>query len=265
MKFDFHTHHDRCGHAVGGVREYIVAAKEKGLDLIGISDHTPAFALEEDQPWPGGAMATSQFPGYVEEVLGLKQEISGEIEVLLGIEADFLPESLEIYRKIIASYPFDYVIGSVHSFGGISIYDGTYWDSLDEKAKMAVKNSYYAHVAHSANSGLYDILGHVNALNRYYPGYTEVQTEVLDFTLKTIAASDVAVEINSSDDHWVPDAAFLERALYYDVKVTFGSDAHASNEVGRHFDEVRRLLREIGYKEWATFRQRRRTMVSLEE
>lgn len=75
MKFDYHTHHNRCGHATGTVRDYVIAAIEKGLQVIGISDHTPAFALEEDLPWPGGAMAKSEFPAYVDEVLALKKNL----------------------------------------------------------------------------------------------------------------------------------------------------------------------------------------------
>ncbi|SDM78355.1 histidinol-phosphatase (PHP family) [Paenibacillus jilunlii] len=69
-----------------------------------------------------GHSAKSEFPAYIAEVLALKKEFAGRIAVMLGIEADFLPQSLELYREIIAGYPFDYVIGSIHDFGGISIY-----------------------------------------------------------------------------------------------------------------------------------------------
>ncbi|AIQ73100.1 MULTISPECIES: histidinol-phosphatase HisJ family protein [Paenibacillus] len=265
MKFDYHTHHNRCGHATGTVRDYVIAAIEKGLQVIGISDHTPAFALEEDLPWPGGAMAKSEFPAYVDEVLALKKEFAGQIDVMLGIEADFLPDSLDIYRSVIASYPFDYVIGSIHNFGGISIYDGEYWDGLDQAGKLATKNLYYDYVSQSAKSGLYDILGHVDALKRYFPGYSGLWTEALDFTLQTVAASDVVLEINTSDDNCVPDTAFLERALFHGVKVTIGSDAHEPERVGDQFEEVRKNLQAIGYREWATFHKRVRTMVSLDQ
>lgn len=263
MKFDFHTHHERCGHAVGSVRDYIDAAIGQGLDMIGISDHTPFFASDEDHPSPDGSMAKSEFPVYIEEVLKLKEEYRGKIEVLLGIEADFLPEHLDLYRSVITSYPFDYVIGSVHEFAGIGIYDSAYWEGLTAAGKLEVKNLFYAYVAQSAKCGLYDILGHVDSLNRYFKGYPEIRTEAADVMLKAIAESDVAIEINSSDDLWVPDGDLLERALHYGVKVTFGSDAHEPERVGEHFAAVASHLYEIGYREWAVFRNRQRLMVPI--
>ncbi|MBW8352106.1 histidinol-phosphatase [Bacillus sp. IITD106] len=263
MKFDFHTHHERCGHATGSIREYINEAIEKGLHSIGISDHTPLFASEEDHPSPGGTMAKSEFPKYVQEVLELKKEYAGKIEVLLGVEVDFIPQHIDLYRKIINSYPFDYVIGSVHNYQGISIYDGKYWDSLTSQEKVKVKEKYYDYISQSAESRMFDILGHVDALKRYYSGYTDVRTEETDFTLKKIADNDVVIEINSSDENWAPGTDFLERALYFGVKVTFGSDAHKPEEVGNHFEAVKKQLKEIGFREWATFRERKRFMQPL--
>lgn len=263
MRFDFHTHHERCGHATGTLREYVTAAIENNLQIIGLADHLPLFAEQEDHPSPGGCMAKSEFPNYVNEVLQLKQEFAGKIDVLLGIEADFILDCLGLYRKILASYPFDYVIGSVHEFAGIGLYDSEHWDQLTHQGKLDLKNSYYYHVAQSAKSGLYDILGHVDALDRYMPDYKAYQTEIADETLQTIADNDIVIEINSSDEHWVPNGVLLERALHYGVKVTFGSDAHEPERVGDHFEEVRKHLLEVGYREWAIFNQRQRTMISL--
>ncbi|GGD95907.1 histidinol-phosphatase [Paenibacillus nasutitermitis] len=264
MKFDFHTHHERCGHATGTIRQYIIAAMDSGLDMIGISDHTPFFAQEQDRPSLTGCMAKSEFPAYVREVLELKAEFAGRIEVLLGIEADFIPDCLDLYRNILASYPFDYVIGSVHEFAGNGLYDKKQWEQLTVQGKLDLKNLYYDHVAQSAKSGLYDILGHVDALNRYFPGYPELRTEAADLTLQTIARHDVVMEINSSDDNWVPDGWLLERALHYGVKVTFGSDAHEPERVGEHFEAIKQHLLDIGYREWAIFRGRKRTMLPLD-
>lgn len=263
MKFDFHTHHERCGHATGSVRDYIESAIEQGLDMIGISDHTPFFASAEDRPSLTGSMAKSEFPKYIREVVELKKQYHGKIEVLLGIEADFLPEHLELYRSVIAAYPLDYVIGSVHEFAGIGIYDSAYWESLTAARKMEVKKLFYDYIAQSAKCGLYDILGHVDSLNRYFSGYSELRTEAADVMLKAVAESDVVIEINSSDNHWVPDGDLLERAHRYGVKVTFGSDAHEPERVGEHFAAVAGYLYDIGYREWAIFRHRERFMVPI--
>ena len=81
MKFDLHTHHERCGHAVGTIEDYIQAGIRHGLNVIGISDHSPYFADERDQAEPGIAMAKSDFSRYVDEVLRLKEkyQVIGEI------------------------------------------------------------------------------------------------------------------------------------------------------------------------------------------
>jgi len=89
MKFDLHTHHERCGHATGTIEDYIRSAIDAGLTAIGISDHSPYFAEKADCAQPGIAMAKSEFARYVEEVLQLKRKYEGRIEVLLGVESDF--------------------------------------------------------------------------------------------------------------------------------------------------------------------------------
>ncbi len=142
IKFDFHTHHDRCGHARGKIRDYIEAAIANGLNMIGISDHSPYFASEEDQAHPGIAMAKSSFATYVEEVLALKEEYKTKIDVLLGVESDFFPEHIPLYRKQYAQYPFDYIIGSVHHVNGINIFNRDRWDGLTKEEIKQTKDRY---------------------------------------------------------------------------------------------------------------------------
>jgi histidinol-phosphatase (PHP family) len=268
MKFDFHTHHERCGHAKGVIRDYIESAIHNGLDMVGISDHTPYFGSNDDRPEPGIAMAKSEFPNYVREVLDLKQEYQGKIEVLLGIEADFFPEHVEAYKSIFDQYPFDYIIGSVHQSGRVSIFNKKRWNGLTAKQKVEQKDKYYELIGDSARSGLYDILGHIDAMKGFYPEFSAIQTKVVEHTLKMVGEYDVAVEINTSGKmktvgNWYPADDMLELALFHNVKVTFGSDAHSPERVGDDFEEVRKKLKEIGFKEWAYFRQRQRYLTAL--
>jgi histidinol-phosphatase (PHP family) len=268
LKFDFHTHHDRCGHAAGNIREYIEAAIDHGLDMIGISDHSPYFFSEDDQPHPGIAMGKTQFSEYVSEVVQLKSEYKGKIDVLLGVESDFFPEHADLYRQQYHLYPFDYIIGSVHFVEGISIFKQDRWEGLSNKEKLQTKESYYQLIEESARSEIFQILGHIDAMKGFYPSFSTIQTETIDKTLKVITEFDLAIEVNTSGKTkdcggWYPADEILERALYYGVKATFGSDAHTPDRVGDDFELVRQRLKAIGYKEWAYFKSKKRFLATL--
>ncbi|GGE30103.1 histidinol-phosphatase [Pullulanibacillus camelliae] len=268
MVFDFHTHHERCGHATGRIQEYIEQAIAKGLQYIGISDHSPYFAEEEDHARPGLTMAKSDFPLYIEEVLQLKERYKSKIEVLLGVESDFFPEHASLYNTIYQHYPLDYIIGSVHFVNGKSIFDKQRWKGLSATDRLREKEDYYALIQQSAKSGMFDILGHIDAMKGYYPEFSEIETDVVDQTLKVIADCDVAIEINTSGKNkdcggWYPSQQILERACYYHVIPTFGSDAHVPERVGDEWEEVRNQLKYIGFTEWAIFQKRKRILLPL--
>ena len=270
MKFDLHTHHDRCGHASGQIEDYIRAAIRAGLTAIGISDHSPYFAKEEDHAHPGIAMARSEFGRYIEEVLRLKERYAGRIEVLLGVESDYFEESADLYRGIYAKYPFDYIIGSVHHTRGVSIFNRNRWKKLDEAGQLADKKEYYRLILGSARAGLFQVLGHIDAMKGYYPAFSDIAGAEadIDAVLQAVAEHDIAMEINTSGSTkdcggWYPSDELLERALHYGADVTFGSDAHVPARVADDWDNVQNRLREIGFKRWVFYRQKEKVVVAL--
>jgi histidinol-phosphatase (PHP family) len=200
MKFDLHTHHERCGHAIGTIREYIEYAYKQGLQVIGISDHSPYFAHVDDHPQPHITMAKSDFPYYVEEVLRLKKEFADKIEVLLGMESDFFPLHAEAYRSQYAKYPFDYIIGSVHQVNGVSIFNKSRFKTLTMPEKIAAKEAYYKLIQMSARSGMFQILGHIDAMKAFYPPFSDIPTTIVDETLKVIANEGVSIEVSLNGD-----------------------------------------------------------------
>ncbi|MNQ76808.1 Histidinol-phosphatase [compost metagenome] len=268
MKFDLHTHHERCGHAQDTIRDYIEAAIAAGLQVIGISDHSPYFGSQEDRAQPAIAMAKSEFPRYIEEVLLLKKEYAGKINVLLGVESDYFPEHVDIYRQEYAKYPFDYIIGSVHLSGGVSIFNRNRWKKLNEAEQVEHKEEYYRLIAESARSGMFQILGHIDAMKGFYPAFSDIATPKVDETLQIIGESGVAIEINTSGKTkdvggWYPSHEILARALHYGVEVTFGSDAHVPSRVADDWEEVRTTLKEIGFKHWVYFEKKQKQIVAL--
>lgn len=268
QKFDLHTHHKRCGHAIDDIRDYIEAAIKIDLDVIGISDHSPYFYSEHDHLYPHITMKKSEFTTYIAEVLALKQEYKGKIDVLLGVESDYFPEYISYYQEAFKNHPFDYIIGSVHFVEGDSIFNKHRWEGLLEEEKVQLKDKYYQLIEQSAKSGLFHILGHIDAMKGYYPAFSQIDSLALEKTLKVIGEEQVAIEVNTSGGTkdcggWYPSNEILERALFYNVDITFGSDAHKPDRVGEDFDLVKAQLKEIGFKQWCYYKQKKKVIVPI--
>ncbi|OWA34878.1 phosphoesterase [Saccharibacillus sp. O16] len=269
MKFDLHTHHYRCGHADGDIRDYVEAGIQAGLSVIGISDHMPHLFHPLDHPSPNLAMSRLELGAYVEEVQQLQREYEGRIKVLLGIESDYFIDHEQVYRQAIQEYPFDYVIGSVHISSGRSIFDRHRWEGLSAEAMVEAKREYYRLIEASARSGMFQILGHIDAMKGYYPSFVDIQADdAVDSALQTIGELGLAIEVNTSGGTklcggWYPSDAVLERALHYGVSISFGSDAHKPSRVGEDFEAVASKLRDIGFKEWVYVQNRKPVSVPL--
>ncbi|WP_150269769.1 histidinol-phosphatase [Paenibacillus tepidiphilus] len=269
MNFDLHTHHFRCGHADGSIRDYIEAGMAAGLEVIGISDHTPYFASPEEQAFPHIAMAKAELAHYVDEVLSLKREYAGRIDVLLGIESDYFEPHAGLYRDTLAAYPFDYIIGSVHSVDEVSIFNKGRWKGLGPQEKQRVKAEYYRLITQSARSGMFQILGHIDAMKGNFPAFAEIPAAAeVDEALRVIGECGVAIEINTSGGTklcggWYPSDDILERALHYGVDVTFGSDAHKPSRVADQREAVAARLKEIGFTHWVYYKQQEKQTVAI--
>ncbi|WP_167161448.1 histidinol-phosphatase [Streptomyces sp. MBT27] len=266
--FDLHTHHERCGHAQGTLRDYVRSAIDAGLHTLGFSDHSPFFAEPEDHHRPWVAMAKSEFPRYVAEAHRLREEYADRIRILIGVESDYFPEHAGLYREVLARHDFDYVIGSVHVMDGVDLFRPERWAGATEDDLLRAKEQYCDLVAQSARSGLFDILGHIDVVKAACPGMSSIATPATERMLRTIAEADVVIEVNTSGrtkacGGWYPDLAVLEMAAHYGVKVTYGSDAHVPERVGEDRAEVRRTLRDLGYRHWYVFEQRRRIALPL--
>lgn len=259
---DLHTHHERCGHAIGSLRDYVMEALSKGVELLGLSDHSPMFAAEEDHALAPVAMPKSEFPSYVAEALALKKEFKGHIEILVSTEADYLSGQMTPYRTALSGYPLDYVIGSVHRFEGMDVFNPARWEDVDEEELAGIKSRYFRQVQECASSKLFDVIGHVDALKGSFPALRDVRAPAAaDQMLIAIRDSGAVMEINTSGDTkkcggWYPDFDLLERAHHFGVPVTFASDAHEPRRIAHQYHDVVGVLHEIGITRWTVFRQR---------
>jgi histidinol-phosphatase (PHP family) len=247
---DYHTHTARCGHATGEPVEYVRAAEQSGLAGIGIADHLPLLP----DPDPELSMSPGDLEHYVTDVQSLKEEFPGY--VLLGIEADYRPQTVAEVSSLLDAYPFDYVIGSVHHLGTWGFDDPRQMDEYEERDIDEVWIEYFELVGDAAESGLFTILGHLDLVKKFGYRPTRVLALELDRLVDRIARSGVLVEVNTAGLHKpaaeaYPTVDILRRLYAMDVAITFGSDAHRPEEVGRDFDQAVELARTAGYSGFA--------------
>ncbi|MGO0123559.1 histidinol-phosphatase HisJ family protein [Desulfothermobacter acidiphilus] len=259
---DYHVHTARCGHAVGSMQEYLRQAELLGLAELGFADHLPLYFLPPERRDAGLAMPMEELGEYVAEV----EELRGKarLSVKLGIEADYIPGWERELASLLAAYPFDYVLGSVHFL------DGWGFDNPAESAGYEkwdvdlLYERYFTTLQRSVRSGLFDIVAHPDLIKKF--GFRP-RGELLFLYRETVAAIsevDLAVEVNTAGlRHPVgeiyPSVEFLRLCRRYWVPVTLGSDAHRPQDVGRDFDLALDLLCTVGYKEVACFTGRRRS------
>lgn len=248
---DYHTHTARCGHAVGTAEEYVRAAMSKGVAALGIADHLPLLP----DPDPTISMDIGELGEYVEEVLELKK--AHPSFVLLGIEADYRPHTVADVKTLLESYPFDYVIGSVHHLGAWGIDDERQIAEYSGRDIDTVWAEYLELVGDAAESGLFTILGHLDLAKKFGFRPTRSLTAELDRLVERVAKAGVLVEINTAGLHKPVGEAYpapdiLRRLCAAGANVTFGSDAHRPSEVSRDFPLAAQLALEAGYSVFAT-------------
>ena len=116
MRINLHTHTPRCRHAVGTEREYIEAALEAGMEILGFSDHAPMC-------FPGDyysimRMYPEETAGYFETLLTLREEYRGKIQILIGMEIEYYPDLFRPTLEFLSQFPLEYLILGQHYLYG---------------------------------------------------------------------------------------------------------------------------------------------------
>jgi len=261
---DYHMHTPLCRHATGEPVDYARHAIEAGLTEIGFSDHSPMLRDDFDN-W---RMFNSQLDEYVAKVR-LAQKTFPQLTIRLALEVDFLPGHEGWIRELAARHPWDYFIGSVH-------YVSESWD-IDNPAKLSewkkrdafeVWKLYFERLALAAESGLFDIIGHADLPKKFGIRPAQDCGPLYDTFLDAVAKANCCIELNTAGlrkdcKEIYPSRDLLQRAFARHVPITFGSDAHAPEEVGMNFSEAIELARSVGYAETFRFQQRQREAVWL--
>jgi histidinol-phosphatase (PHP family) len=255
---DYHMHTPLCLHATGEPVEYARQAVALGLPEIGFSDHSP-MRRDNFDSW---RMNLDKLDEYMEKVIKARKDVP-ELTIKIALEADYLPGQDDWVRELAARHPWDYFIGSVHYVSDSWAVDDpqkiSEWKNRDP---LEVWTVYIERLTMAAESGLFEILGHVDLPKKF--GHKPMK-ECLPLYDKFLAAAKKAgsvIELNTAGlrkdcREIYPSRGILKLAFKHGVPITFGSDAHAPGEVGMNFADAIQLAHSVGYREYRQFAQRK--------
>ncbi len=261
---DYHMHTPLCRHATGEPKEYAAQALRLGLTEIGFTDHSP-MRRDDFDDW---RMRLDQLGEYVEKVHRARREHPGLI-IKLALEVDYLPGHEDWIRELAARHPWDYFIGSVHYVSDSWAVDNpnklSEWKHRDAYEVWSV---YFERLTMAAETGLFEIIGHADLPKKFRIVPDRDCTPLFDRFLRAAKQTNTAIELNTAGlrkecREIYPSRPFLQLAHAQGVPVTFGSDAHAVEEVGMNFAEAVALARSVGYSHALRFSGRRRESVAL--
>jgi histidinol-phosphatase (PHP family) len=259
--YDSHMHTPLCKHAYGEPEEYAAQGLRAGLRGIIFTCHCPmpnAF-------WPTVRMDEAEFDAYVAMVGKATQKFKGKLDVWLGLESEYYPGYEKYIEELHQRADFHFILGSVH------------WQSKEYLGKFengtieGFRRTYFNHLADSAESGLYDCLGHPDLVKNYHPDSWcfPILKEHVSRCLDRIAATGVAMELNTSGlnksyHEMNPGNEFLGMMAERGIPLVIGSDAHRSARVGEHFIQALENAKAAGYKEVNYFEWRKRKALKLD-
>ena len=222
---NYHTHTVRCGHAEGTDREYVEKAVERGITLLGFSDHVP-------MPFPDGhesrfRVKRDRLEDYVESVLALRDEFGDRIRILLGFEAEYYPDLFGAMREMLSAYPVDYLILGQHFNDSSESFYNT-----RPQADPDMLHAYVDAVLAGAATGAFTYVAHPDLPN--FVGDDAVYTREMTRLIEGIKALDLPLEINLlglREERDYPDPRFWEIAGRLQPRVILGCDAHRPEHI----------------------------------
>ena len=212
---DPHTHTIMSGHAYSTIKEMATAAANKGIEILGITDHGPQMEILCGQEY------FMNFDVIDRDAYGPR--------LIMGVEADILDEngSLDVYESTLSA--MDLVITSFHK----QCYRSR---SKEENTRAMIE---------AAKKPFTTILGHPDD-GKFPVDFSEV--------VRAAVNEHVLLEVNNRSLtpksfrlHGEKNCiAMLDQCVRFNAMVIMSSDAHVDTEVGE-FRYAKALLKKIGF------------------
>lgn len=259
MRADVHMHCIFSSDSDAAPEEMILGAIEKGLEVICFTDHYD----KDNMDW--GQEDIFNPEEYFRVLNPLREKYKERIDVRIGVEIGLQPHLAPYYGRFVKKYPFDLVIGSVHSVKRTDIAFGTLLKAhTDEEVyRMTLEET----LEDVRLDGSFDVLGHLDYVVRYgrekEAGYSyKKYADLIDEILRELVSREKGLELNMAGlkyglpfAHPHPDVLKRYKELGGEI-ITVGADGHKPEHIAYDFHKVSDILKEAGFLYYAEFRER---------
>ena len=263
-KADYHIHSKFSMDSEADPLAEILTAKENGIDDIIFTEHCDCN-YEPDTPPEMELRPFLDVNGYWNYMNDLRN--TKDYDFGIGLEVGQSAQALERTNKIISSYDWDFVIGSLHKPKN----DYNYF-FLDYTTKDIYRlfEDYFSELYDTAKINNFSVLGHLYHPIRYIIiqglnfDLTKFDSEMADI-LKVVAQNGKGIEVNlkgyePGKNNMIPNIKYIKmfRELGGEI-ITIGSDSHDKNTVGKFVTEATEVVKEAGFRYIAKFRKMKPT------
>ena len=256
---DFHMHCAFSADSDTPAETMAARAVELGLSGICFTDHQDTDAPIKDP------LFEVDFEQYFPSLMQLREKYKGQLDIGIGMEYGIQPHLADDLAHLTDTYPYDFIIASVHFLYGNDPYFPNFFDNLDE---AQVYHDYFTYQLDSLKKlHDYDTLGHLDYVTRYGPDRSHVYSyqkfaDSIDPLLQYLIDNGKCLEVNTGGyrcgiGETNPCLDVLRR--YRELggeRITIGSDAHKPIHVALEFKRVEEILKKLGFKYYMIFRDR---------
>jgi histidinol-phosphatase (PHP family) len=261
---DYQVHSFRSHDGRASIADQCARAVAIGLDDIGFSEHKD---FDPDDP----VVDYFDYDAYMRDIEAARRTFGDALKIRAGVEIDYQRWFEDRIEAYLGAHPFDFVIGSVHYVDREMIMTAGYNRIRDRRRAY---REYFEEVSASVESGLIDVVGHLEYANRrgvaaWGPYDPEPYFAALDALFERMVARGVALEINTAGLHQnigltYPCSATMARYAERGGRLlSIGSDAHHPDQLGHAYATAAKSALANGLTELCTWDARRMTPVLL--
>lgn len=265
MKIDYHVHTHYSDDSEYQMEEVVQDAIKQGIEELCFTDHVDYGVKQDHGDLPNPEEETNgrfnvDYPAYYQQFLQLKEQYQEAIALKFGLEFGIQTGTISRYEKLFATYPFDFVLLSIHQVNNLEFWDGKFQEGKTDK--QCYQEYYEEMLQVVKNYHDYSCLSHLDLIRRYldkeantFQEYEGILREILSYIIQ----DGKGIEINTSSLRYgIPDTTPSKDILrlYHELGgeiITLGSDSHVPKDLGEAIEESKGLLKEIGFRSFCTF------------